>query len=99
MVMIVHSAKCGMMLMSAGQTRKTSYSAKHTIDTYKKTTTQTISTRRNTMILKCSYKGCKRQAVSGSNIIADVAGDTYDIDLCEHHLRKLLPKNAVFKEG
>jgi hypothetical protein len=51
------------------------------------------------MILECSYKGCKRAVVSGSNMIADVAGDTYDIDLCEYHLRKLLPKTACFKEG
>ena len=49
-------------------------------------------------MLECSYKGCKREVVSGSNIIADVVGDTYDIDLCEFHLRKLLPKEAVFHE-
>lgn len=41
-------------------------------------------------MLECSYRGCKRNVVSGSNIVADVNGDTYDVDLCSFHLKKLL---------
>ena len=41
-------------------------------------------------VLKCSYRGCKREAVSGGNLVVDTEGEIYDVDLCEFHLNKLI---------
>ena len=47
--------------------------------------------------MECDYKGCKRFGVSGGNLICDVQGNEYSVDLCAFHLKKLAP-NAVVKE-
>ena len=45
----------------------------------------------------CDYKGCKRETVSGGNIIIDVQGNDYSVDLCAFHLKKLVPE-AILEE-
>ena len=45
----------------------------------------------------CDYEGCKREVVSGGNIIVDVQGDVAHVDLCAFHLKKLW-KQACVKE-
>jgi len=42
------------------------------------------------MILKCDFKDCKEEVVSGGNTIYDENGDDFQVDLCKKHLDELI---------
>ena len=45
--------------------------------------------------MECDYKDCKREAISGGNLIIDVEGNDYSVDLCAFHLKKLVPEAVL----
>ena len=49
--------------------------------------------------MKCDYLDCSENGISMC-MIPDVAGDIYDRNFCEKHLKKMLwdIKEAIFKE-
>jgi hypothetical protein len=46
-------------------------------------------------MLECSYQGCKREAITGGNQICDFDGETWEVDLCAYHLRKVAPDASI----